>query len=481
MTYDRDGRLAAACVMGSYDGADVPAWLLERITAGLGGVCLFAQNVVDDAQLTAATAELHAARPGVVLAIDEEGGDVTRLDAANGSATPAPAAFGAVDDVQLTRLAYRSLGSRVTALGIDLVLAPCADINSDERNPIIGVRSFGGTPDVVARHVVASITGFHDGGAGTCAKHFPGHGDTVADTHHGTATVEASLKAMHERELVPFRAAIDAGIDAMLTAHIIAGCVDDEPASVSRRWTELLRDHLEYDGVIITDALDMRAVAGDRGDRGVADTAVRALAAGADLLCLGSNFDAERTDLVVTTIAAAIADGRLDRDALERSATRIAKLRRAHDAHLPRPAVELTVAADVARRAVDVTGVVPVGMCTVVECRPRPTMAAFNVTWGLARHLAELGWQSQAVGEHAEVDVTSTTGRDVVVVVRDLDVHPWQRLVVDAVASSASSVVVVELGWPSTTPPPAAAYIVSHGAALASTRAVARLLDAREA
>lgn len=481
MSYDHDAQLAAACLMGSFDGTTLPAWLIDRVGDGLGGVCLFAQNIVDDDQVAAMCADLHAARRGVIIAIDEEGGDVTRLDAAEGSETPCPAAFGAVDDPELTRLAYRALGARLADLGIDLSLAPCADINSNDRNPIIGVRSFGATAELAARHTAACVAGFRDGGAGTAVKHFPGHGDTVADTHLGGARVEASLAEMERRELVPFRAAIEAGVDAVLTAHIVAPCLDDRPASLSRRWTAYLRDELHFDGVVITDALDMRAVAGDRGPRGVADAAVEALVAGADFLCLGSNFDDEAIDLVVATVAAAIGDGRLDRGDLERSAARITKLHGHESLTNSSSSVYRSVAADVARRAVEVDGVIPGGLHAVVECRPPGSMASFNVTWGLARHLAAEGWRTQAIDHAGDTVWTPVDDDGVVVCVRDLDVHPWQRDVVAQQSAIGRPVVVVELGWPSAVRPDADCSIVSHGAALASTRAVADLLLGRAA
>lgn len=460
MTYDLDAQLAAACVMSSFDGPSVPEWLLDRIQHGLGGVCLFAQNVISDHHVAAITAQLHAARADVVIAIDEEGGDVTRLDAAHGSDTPSPAAFGLVDDPQLTRAAYRSLGARLASVGIDLSLAPCADINSNPRNPIIGVRSFGAHADLVSQHVLACIAGFHDGGVGACVKHFPGHGDTVADTHLGTARVDATVEDMQRRELVPFRAAAAAPVDAVLTAHIVAPCVDDRPASLSRKWTDYLRHGFGFDGVIVTDALDMGAVSED----GVPAAAVQALIAGADFLCLGSNFDAEQTDAVVAAIVTAIRLKQLDRATLEQSAARIHKLRRHNDAV---QAIDGRAAADVARRAVIVDGVVPVGLRCVVECRPKPSMASFNVTWGLARHLS--GWERHTIHE---VGGLTDLEDDAVVVVRDLDVHPWQREVIHRVEPK----VVVELGWPGATRPPCDAYIVSHGAAFTSTQAVAELL-----
>ena len=477
MSSDRDSQLAAACVMSSFDGTTVPAWLIERIGAGLGGVCLFAQNVIDDDQVAAMCATMHAARDGVVIAVDEEGGDVTRLDAANGSETPCPAAFGAVDDLELTRVAYQSLGARLANLGIDLSLAPCADINSNDRNPIIGVRSFGATGDLASRHTAACIEGFRDGGVGTCVKHFPGHGDTVADTHLGGARLDASLAQLEARELVPFRAAIAAGVDAVLTAHIVASCIDDHPVSLSRRWSAFLRNELGYDGVVITDALDMRAVAGDRGALGVADAAIEALAAGADLLCLGSNFDAEQTDLVVAAVSAAIRGGRLDRTALGQSAARIAKLRQHRNATESPRAADPTAGAEVARRAIVVDGTIPLDLGTIVECRPQPSMACFNVTWGVARHLAGEGWRAHTIDDAGGIESLPIAGDSVVVVVRDLDVHPWQRDVIDRLSAAGRAPVVVEVGWPSSIRPVVDCYIISHGAALASTRAVAELLS----
>ncbi len=383
-----------------------------------------------------------------------------------------------MDDPELTRLAYRSLGERLAGLGIDLSLAPCADINSNDRNPIIGVRSFGSTAEVASRHTAACVQGFRDGGAGTAVKHFPGHGDTVADTHLGGARVEASLPEMEARELVPFRAAIEAGVDAVLTAHIVAPCVDDRPASLSARWTGYLRTELNFDGVVITDALDMAAVAGTRGAHGVADAAVEALAAGADFLCLGSNFDASEIDLVVSTVAEAIGDGRLDRADLEQSVRRIAKLRRHHQVTSLSPA-DLSAAAEVSHRAIDVDGEVPFGLHAIIECRPKPSMASFNVTWGLARHLTSEGWRTQAIDHAGDTAWTPTDDDGVVIVVRDLDVHSWQRDVVAQQSTIRHPVVVVELGWPSTVAPAADCYIVSHGAARASTQAVADLLLGR--
>jgi beta-N-acetylhexosaminidase len=379
--------LAAACVLGSFVGTRAPEWLIDAVRDGLGGVLLFAQNVVDDAQVAELCRELRDARSDIVIAIDVEGGDVTRLDALTGSDTPSPAAFGFVDDARLTADAYADLGLRIRRLGIDLTLAPCADINSNPRNPIIGVRSFGTTAEVVSRHVVAAVEGFHRAGVATSAKHFPGHGDTSADTHLEPARLSGTAEELSQRELLPFAAGVDAGVDAILTAHVVADAFDSEPASLSASWNDHLRNAMGFDGVIITDALDMEAVADGRGIAGVADAAVRALSSGADLLCLGSNFDGPMTTTVIDQIVDALDHDQLSLKSLERSRERIAGLRRPHTP----PPTASTAARQVARRAIVIDGAVPEGPFVVLECRPRGSMASFNVTWGIADELRDRG------------------------------------------------------------------------------------------
>ena len=486
VTTTTDRRLAAGCLLGSFVGTQAPPWLLRSVGDGLGGVLLFAQNVVDDVQVTDLCAQLRTARADVVIAIDEEGGDVTRLDAARGSDTPCPAAFGFVDDVRLTADAYAALGERVRSLGIDLTLAPCADINSNPRNPIIGVRSFGITPDGVSRHVVAAVEGFHSGGLSVCAKHFPGHGDTSADTHIGPALLTASMATLVKRELVPFAAAIEAGVDSILTAHVVADAVDDAPVSVSRFWSEHLRA-MGFDGAIITDALDMDAVAEGRGIAGVADAAVRALAAGADFLCLGSNFDDSMTNTVIDRVVAAIDDGQLDRSQLERSLGRIALLRRLSPSHTSPTTFDPAAAQRVAEQAIVVDGRLPAGPFAVLECRPPGSMACFNVTWGIADALGERGWPTASITASDPIAESCTKLLDaagempILVVVRDACVHTWQTAVIETVVDAQPvAVVVVELGWPSTRPAGSAAFVVSHGAARCGAQAVIDRLVSKE-
>ncbi|MDQ1708829.1 MAG: beta-N-acetylhexosaminidase, partial [Frankiaceae bacterium] len=277
------GRLADSCLLPAFDGVDAPQWLLDRLGAGLGGVTLFARNVESREQVARLSAQLRAASRGVLIAIDEEGGDVTRLDVATGSSYPGNLALGAIDDVEVTRAVAAAIGAELRAVGVNLNFAPVADVNSNPDNPVIGVRSFGPDAALVARHTAAYVDGLQSAGVAACTKHFPGHGDTADDSHHGLPTVSDSAAAL-ELALAPFRSAIAAGTRAIMTAHIVVPQFGPDPATLNRRiLTDLLRGELGFDGLVVSDALDMGAIRHGVGD---VEGAVRAIAAGADALCL---------------------------------------------------------------------------------------------------------------------------------------------------------------------------------------------------
>ncbi|WP_275412214.1 glycoside hydrolase family 3 N-terminal domain-containing protein, partial [Sphaerisporangium rufum] len=203
-------RLAAAVLQPGFDGTEPPRWLLAELARGLGGVVLFARNT--GADTAGLVRRLRAENPRVIVAVDEEGGGVTRLEAATGSSWPGNAALGTVDDPGLTRRVGAEIGGLLAATGVTLDYAPDADVNADAANPVIGIRSFGADPGLVARHTVAYVTGLQDAGVAGCAKHFPGHGDTVTDSHLALPTVHAGEDLLERRDLAPFRAAIAAGV-----------------------------------------------------------------------------------------------------------------------------------------------------------------------------------------------------------------------------------------------------------------------------
>ena len=177
-------RDALSVLQPGFTGTTAPDWLLRRLGEGLGAVGLFARNIDSPAQVAALTAQLRAERADVIVAIDEEAGDVTRLELRPGCSFPGNLALGAVDDAELTEEVAPDLGRRLAACGVTLNWAPAADVNTNPDNPVIGVRSFGADPDLVARHTAAYVPGLQSAGVAACAKHFPGHGDTAVDSHH---------------------------------------------------------------------------------------------------------------------------------------------------------------------------------------------------------------------------------------------------------------------------------------------------------
>ena len=256
-------RLADAILIPPFPGASAPRWILDALGRGLAGVTLFGQNISAPDQVRALTAGLRAAAVGVdpVIAIDEEGGDVTRVAYSDGSPYPGNAALGAVDDTVMTRSVYRAIGADLAALGINLDLAPCADVLGSSDSPAVGTRSFGADTGLVSRHTAAAVVGLQGAGVAACTKHFPGHGRTGTDTHQAIATIEGGLDDLRRRDLPPFEAAIEAGTLAIMPSHLrVPELTGDLPATVSgAALTGLLRGELRFTGVIVSDALEMRA------------------------------------------------------------------------------------------------------------------------------------------------------------------------------------------------------------------------------
>lgn len=318
-------QLALGVLMPGFNGAAAPDWLLDAAAEGLGSVMLVAQNAPDVATTRVLTDAVHAAGP-VLITVDEEGGDVSRLQAASGSALPGAGALGAADDRALTERAGAALGALVRAAGIDLDLAPVLDVASEPTNPVIGVRSFGSERELVSRHGVAFLAGLHAAGVGGCAKHFPGHGATTTDSHLELPRLDVTEQVLADRDLPPFEAAGAAGVDALMTGHLHIPALGPRPASLEPAVTALARRLPGgADRVIVTDALDMRAVSEGEGD-GFGTACVRALQAGADLLCLGTTGGRDEVAMFETAVEAiigALARGDLAAEAIERSIARV--------------------------------------------------------------------------------------------------------------------------------------------------------------
>lgn len=274
----------------SFAGFTPPAEILDAVRRGdIAAFCLFAHwNVEHPAQLRALNeALIQAADEGghlpPLIGIDQEGG---QLIAITGGATELPGnmALGATRSPQLAEQAGRVLGRELRAMGINLNFAPSLDVNVNPANPVVGIRSFGADPALVAALGTAMIRGMQAEGVIATAKHFPGHGDTSGDTHFAAPVIAHSLERMNSVELVPFRAAIQAGVKAVMPAHLLFSALDDaNPATLSAAILEnYLRREMGFTGTIITDAMDMYAVT----RFGAAESVRMALQAGADLVLL---------------------------------------------------------------------------------------------------------------------------------------------------------------------------------------------------
>ncbi|MCL2555132.1 MAG: glycoside hydrolase family 3 protein [Actinomycetia bacterium] len=491
-------RDALTVLQPGFAGTTAPDWLLRRLDEGLGSVALFSRNIETPEQVARLTAQLRAVRPDVLVAADEEGGDVTRMEARGGSSFPGNLALGAVDDLKLTRAVAAELGRRLAECGVNFDWAPSADVNSDPGNPVIGVRSFGADPDLVARNTAAYVEGLQSAGVAACVKHFPGHGDTAIDSHHAMPRIDVDLATLHARELVPFRAALAAGTKAVMSAHILVPALDpDLPGTLSQAvLSGLLRapvtqGGLGYDGLIVTDGIEMQAVAATYGiERGT----VMALAAGADAICVGGGLCDEETVVALRdAIVDAVRDGSLPAERLADAAARVRALavwtqenKGAAEGIAPGSDVGL----EAARRALRITrgdGYTPLeGAPYVAAFTPMANIAVGDVTpWGVAAELARLfpgtqtGTYRPSEAGVPEVDglLAAAGDRRIVAVVRDVHRHAWMAQALAEVLAARPDTVVVEMGVPQA-PPAGALHIATHGAARVCGEAAAEAIAA---
>ncbi|GAA2001982.1 glycoside hydrolase family 3 protein [Nocardiopsis rhodophaea] len=484
-------RLANATLLVPFESHHAPRWVLDGLADGIAGVCLFHNNIGGAEQVTALTRELAAAADAPLVSLDEEGGDVTRIGQSAGSDYPGNAALGAIDDTALTRAVHRALGAELRSLGFTLDLAPAVDVNTVDDNPTIGTRSFGSDAELVARHAAAAVAGLQDHGVAACAKHFPGHGATHQDSHTELPVVDADPELLARRELVPFRSAIAAGARSLLTAHIsLPAFGTREPATLAPSIvTGLLRGELGFDGVVISDALEMEGVSNGIG---VPEAAVRALVAGCDLLCLGRFVYGDEVAAVRSAIVRAVRDGRLSGERLEEAAGRTQALRRWTRDHQVRtvptgldgtaaglPAAD-AIGLDGARRAVRVDGIVPpLHDPLVVEFDAPPGIAVGEVPWGLSPWFPGTERVDPASVDIATV-LERAVDRDLVVVVRDAHRHAATRRLIGEICRNRPDAVVVEMGLPAWRPA-CQAHISTYGAARVNGQSAAELLGAASA
>jgi beta-N-acetylhexosaminidase len=252
-------------LFAGFEGTEVPGDLAALISEGrVGGAILFARNVRDPDQLRRLVGELRALAPSgapLTVAIDQEGGRVLRMREP-WTLWPPMRSLGDGDDPERTRKIATAMAVEMVDVGIDLDFAPVVDVDSNRENPIVGDRSFGTEPGRVGRHARAFVEAMQAAGVSCCAKHFPGHGDTNLDSHFDLPRLEHDLDRLRRVELPPFAEAIAAGVDSVMTAHVLFERLDARrPATLSPDVMAILREELSYDGLVFTDDLEMGAVA----------------------------------------------------------------------------------------------------------------------------------------------------------------------------------------------------------------------------
>ncbi len=461
---------AAAVLMPGFEGTELPPWLATRLRAGLGGVCLFGENIRSRAQVRALTDAIREANPLALIAIDEEGGDVTRLHYATGSPYPGNALLGRIDDLELTAAVARAVALELRAVGVNVNFAPDADINSNPENPVIGVRSFGDDAEKVSAHTAAWVAAHEAEGVAVSAKHFPGHGDTAQDSHLSLPVVDLTLEQLRDRELRPFLAAIQAGAGTIMSSHVLLPQLDPErPATFSPDILNgVLRGELGFDGVIVSDALDM---VGASGEIGIPAAAVRAIAGGCGLLCIGTKNTDSQVAGIEAALDAAVADGTLPAERLADAAARNRALAESLAAPAPlsmlaapEPAFDLDLAIEAFDFGRDVL-VDPDARILTLETEA--SIAIGHAPWGPA----SAGATTTAVHEGDEFSVEMVP---TILVGKDNHRRAWTRDAIDRVRDANPDVVVVDMGWPS--PDRAYADIATFGASRYAGQALIRFI-----
>ena len=291
-----------------------------------GGFIFFAENLDTISQTTAFIEELQKdAEIPLFIGIDEEGGTVTRLNKAeklHSTVMPAPYTIGSTGNSEYAFMAAKAIGEELKSLGFNLNFAPVADVFSNPKNKIIGRRAYSEDPSVVSEMVAQAVKGTKESGIIPVLKHFPGHGDTLEDSHTGAAVVNKDLEQLNQAELPPFGSGIEAGAEMVMMGHLMTPEITDNglPATLSRSIVEgVLREQLGFDGVIITDGLEMSAITAFYSEE---EAVVMAVGAGIDILLLPNDFSK-----AYNAVLTAVMDGRISEERIDESVIRILALK----------------------------------------------------------------------------------------------------------------------------------------------------------
>jgi beta-N-acetylhexosaminidase len=312
--------------MFGFDGPDAPASALRLIDDGAFGAILFKRNIVSPQQLARLTRSLksHASRP-FVLAVDQEGGRVARLRGGPFTALPPMRELGKIGDEGLARRAGRLLAYELRAVGFDWDFAPVLDVDTNPKNPVIADRSFGADATLVSKLGVALGQGLEEGGVAACGKHFPGHGDTSTDSHLALPTLPHDLNRLRAVELPPFAAFARARLASLMTAHVVFEALEPSvPATMSKKaLLDVMRKELGFEGVLVSDDLEMKAIAQHFSiERAVVD----GVNASVDLFLVCHHEAVQRQ--AIDALCQAVRDGRVSEQRLDEASLRLAALAR---------------------------------------------------------------------------------------------------------------------------------------------------------
>jgi beta-N-acetylhexosaminidase len=326
---EKVGQLLLIGFSGKQVTPHIKRWVGDR---KVGGVAIFARNIESTEQIARFTRGIQSLTRRSVpafISLDQEGGNVIRLkDGA--TVLPGNMALGATRSTALSYVAGQALGTDLKRLGFNMNLAPVLDVNSNPRNPVIGIRSYGEKPELVGALGTWFVRGQQEAGVTGVAKHFPGHGDTQSDSHFAMPSIPTNIERLRNLELVPFERAIAAGLDAVMTAHIALPKVAEEPnlpATLSYKiLTEELRERMGFEGIVITDGLEMQGIVEQYG---AGTAAVRAILAGADMaMILWTNSKKEE---VYRALIQAVKRGTITMDRLDQSVRRILRVKLKRD------------------------------------------------------------------------------------------------------------------------------------------------------
>lgn len=313
-------------LMAGFPGTEMSTEFIRLVkTYKIGNVILFQRNVESIEQLTRLCREIQKlviAETGhpAIIGIDQEGGCITRLPL-NAVNVPGAMALAATKDPKNAYLAARLTAGEFRALGICCDLAPVADVNNNPNNPVIGIRSFGDKPGQAASYIKEALQGYMDSGIMPVVKHFPGHGDTAMDSHVSLPTIDKSPEELKKCELIPFRAATQAGCPCVMTAHILFPQLESDglPATMSRKIiTGLLREHMGFSGMVISDCMEMDAIAVYYG---TSKGAVAAMKAGVDIVLV--SHTAGKVEEAAIAMCRAVESGQITGEELDGSVERI--------------------------------------------------------------------------------------------------------------------------------------------------------------